>query len=358
MVQFLPVEKLKEYTKRYRERIDDILEDFLSKKVEETDDRFNKMIYGEIKRFVLSPGKRIRPHLVLLGYEGIAGEEPDGEVLKIAAAMEMLHTYRLIHDDVIDRDEVRRNEPTLWKSVEDDIKSWGPTTRHDAFSLAILAGDILRSFIDQMIMTADLPRRMRSEIMQYIAKVDESTNRGQVLDVSLSRIPLNLVSEEDVLKVYRYKTALYSINAPLGLGAILAGEDSDYYLKFALPVGIAFQITDDILGIFGDPKTTGKPADSDIKEGKRTILIWYAWNHGSDSQRSVLERVLGNENAKERDVEKVREIIVKTGALEYARELSKEYVKEGKEALRKMDISPKALEVLLDLADYIVERNK
>lgn len=358
MVQFLPVEKLKEYTKRYRERIDGILEDFLTQRMEETDDRFNRFIYGEIKRFVLSPGKRIRPHLVLLGYEGIAGEEPDEEVLKIAATMEMLHAYRLIHDDVIDRDEVRRNEPTLWKSVENNIRAWGPTTRHDAFSLAILAGDILRSFIDQLVMTADLPRRMRSEIMQYIARVDENTNRGQVLDVSLSRIPLNLVSEEDILKVYKYKTALYTINAPLGLGAILAGEDGNYYLKFALPIGIAFQITDDILGIFGDPKITGKPADSDIKEGKRTILVWYAWNHGSDSQRSILEKVLGNENARERDVEKVREIIVKTRALEYAREMSKEYIKEGKGALRRMEVSPDVLEVLLDLADYIVERNK
>ncbi len=352
------MERFRAYIKQYRETVDSILREVAEKKESEIDDRFNRIVYAEIKRFLLSPGKRIRPHLVLMGYEGVTGESPDRDVLLISTTFEILHAYLLTHDDVIDRDEVRRNQPTVWKSLEEEFKKFGATSRHTAYSMAILAGDILRSLIHEVVGQADLPYKLKSKVCSLLGRIDEVTNRGQVLDVALSFTPLNLVTEEDILRVYRYKTALYSFNGPLGLGAVLGGEDEDFYREYAIPVGIAFQIRDDILGVFGDPEVTGKPADSDIKEGKRTILVWYAWNHGSNREKAVLEKVLGNEEASEEEVQEVRDILVSTGALEYAEELARSYVSQAKEALRGLDINPDVMEMLVELADYIVERNK
>ncbi len=347
------MKKLKEYISLYKERIEEVLEDFLTDAEKEAEDFFNKLVYSEIKRFTLSPGKRLRPILVIAGYKGVKGDVPD-HVVKASTIFELLHSYLLIHDDVVDRDPVRRNQPTVWKNIADKLG----LNFHHAASLAIFAGDITRTLIDKVIKALPIPHHKKEAVYSYVHKIDRLTNYGQVVDVSLSLTPLEKLRKDDILKVYYYKTALYTLNGPLGLGALLADADKNLYREYAVPVGIAFQIKDDILGTFGDPEKTGKPTNSDIKEGKRTLLLYYAWHYGGKKDREILKNVVGNPNASEEEIEAVREVFRKTGALEKAESSARVLVEEGKEALKRLDIDPEVKDALREFADYIITREK
>ena len=349
------MERLKAYIEKHKPKIEKALEEFWNSKIKEVEDPFNEFAYKEAKRFLLSSGKRLRPILVLLGFEGLTGSEPDETVVRVSTSFELLHAYLLTHDDVIDEDEVRRNEPTVWKRVS-NATGYGT---HFGYSLAILIGDILRTGAFSVLEgLKNLDDTTKSAILRYLNWIDEMTNRGQVLDVYLTYTPLEQVRKEDVIGVYYYKTALYSVNGPLGLGALLAGSDKDFYRNYAIPVGIAFQIRDDIIGTFGDPEKTGKPVDSDIKGNKKTILVWYAYNHANEREKAVLESVLGNKDATPEEVQQVRDIFVSTGALDYAEELAEQYAKEALEALETLEIQPQVKEILREFALYTIKRAK
>jgi len=229
---------------------------------------------------------------------------------------------------------------------------------HFGYSHAILKGDIIRTLPFYIIRKTGFDERTKLELIHHLNAIDEYTNRGQVLDVSLSRKPLENVTDKEILKVYYYKTALYSVNGPLGMGALIAGKDKDFYREYAIPVGIAFQIRDDIIGTFGDPKKTGKPVDSDIKGNKKTILVWYAYNHANEREKAVLENVLGNRNASPEEVQEVRDIFVNTGALEYAEKLAEQYARKALESLEGMNIQPHVKEILREFALYTIKRSK
>ncbi|MEM2535155.1 MAG: polyprenyl synthetase family protein, partial [Candidatus Nezhaarchaeales archaeon] len=184
---------------------------------------------------------------------------------------------------------------------------------------------------------------------------------GQILDMTLEKESLGMVKEKDVLEVHRLKTAIYTIDGPLRMGGVLARADRELlnaYSKYAIPVGIAFQLQDDILGVFGDEKVVGKPVDSDIKEGKKTLLVVKAWERATPEQRKILERTLGNRYASNEDVEMVREVIRSTGALDYVRKLALKLAEEGSSALDEADISYDVKKILKDLAKLVVERIK
>ncbi len=344
---------LKSFVEKYRPKV----EAFLSRTMDEEElDRFNNIIYKESARFILSPGKRLRPIIAIMAYESITGKEADTSVIEVSGLLEFLHAYLLIHDDIIDRDEIRRGQPTVWRALEERVP--GVVSTHQAFSLAILAGDIVRARMVGLLEDIDIPDKTKWKIVSFLSKIDEYTNRGQVLDVSLSFTPISAVSEKDILNIYLYKTAYYSFYGPLGIGAILAGEQEDTFKEFALNLGIAFQIKDDILGVFGDPNVTGKPADSDIKEGKRTLLLWYAWNHSSREDRAFLENVIGREDSTEEEVEEVRNIMRRSGALEYANIMAEDYLNKSLEALERLNIKDDYRELFRQLAHYIVAREK
>jgi geranylgeranyl diphosphate synthase type I len=268
-----------------------------------------------------------------------------------------------MHDDVMDRDEFRRGRPTVWRAFRDlHAEAYGlEEATHYGYSMAIIAGDLAAAYAVQALLRSEFEYDVVLKAVELMQDVIEKTGHGQILDMTLEKEPLSAVKEEDVLEVHRLKTALYTIDGPLRMGGILARADEDLlraYTRYAIPVGIAFQLQDDILGVFGDEAIVGKPVDSDIKEGKRTLLVVKAWERATPEQRRVMERVLGNRLASKEEVEMVREIMRSTGALDYVRELALRLAREGSSALDEVDVSSDVREVLKDLAKVVVERVK
>lgn len=352
-------ENMKAFFAEWVPKIDRELYSFLERKMEMQTDPFNRRVVEEILRFAKSGGKRVRPVLVVAGYLGAGGEEPE-RAARASISYELLHNYLLIHDDIMDRDELRRGQPTVWKSFLDHYVKC-ELERHDAESLAMAAGDLAETYATEALIDAGFDPETTVLAVKELHEIAERTGYGQVLDISLEFLPIGDVREEDVLRVHELKTAKYTLEGPLHLGARLAGAEEDVfkaYSDYAIPVGIAFQLQDDIIGVFGDEKKTGKPVGSDIREGKRTLLIVKAYENATPAQRKLIKAVLGRESATPEEIEEIKDIIVETGALDYCKQLMEKLVEEGVASLRDAPVEEGVKGVLAELAEYIIRREK
>ena len=346
---------LKDFVAAYRPMVDDALYSFLEEKAKNAPDPYNRAVTEDILRFARAGGKRLRPLLVLVGYMG-AGKEVDENIVRASISIELLHNYFLIHDDVMDEDELRRGQPTVWKSLQGKFDG----EKHFAYSLAICAGDIAETYAAQAVAASGLPEHVVLSMLTKLHNISELTGYGQVLDIVLESLPLEKVREEDVLTVHEYKTSRYSVEGPLHLGAIAAEADRlmEEYTRYAIPAGIAFQLKDDILGLFGEEEEIGKPVGSDVREGKRTLLVLKAYEWGTREQRERIKELLGKKDLTREELEEFREIVRETGSLEYSENMMKRLVDEAKGALERSDIAEPARSLLLELADYMVKRKK
>ncbi len=352
-------DKMKGFFAEWVPKIDEELYSILEEKVAAQEDPFNKRVVEDIYRFAKAGGKRVRPTLVVAGYLGAGGEEVN-KAMKASIAYELLHVYLLIQDDVMDRDELRRGQPTVWKSFMDHYVN-GPVGRHEAEALAMIAGDLAETYATEALIRAGFDAETTVWAVKEIHEITERTGYGQTLDVSLEMLPIEDVREEDVLRVHELKTAKYTVEGPLHLGAKLARASEEIftaYSAYAIPVGIAFQLQDDIIGVFGDEKKTGKPVGSDIREGKRTLLIVKAYENATEAQRKIIRAVLGRESATPEEIDMVKEIIVETGSLDYSREMMERLVQEGVDAIQKSRVRDDIKEFLTEMAEYFIKREK
>ncbi len=351
-------EKMKSFVEKWRPRIEETMFDYLEEK------RGVAKGYGDIndralsisKAFIEAGGKRIRPILVLLGEKEERGEiDEDG--LKLGTALELMHTLLLIHDDVMDKDEFRRNKPTVWKRFYDTIEN-GKDRFHVAISFAITTGDIIYAYVFDVLSRLDVERDTLREIVEMTARILELTGYGQNLDMYLELVPLSEAREEDILNMYYLKTAVYSVAGPLAVGSLLGnGRSREALWKYGENMGIAFQIHDDILGLYGDEKVLGKPVGSDVREGKRTILVVEAYRNASEEERKELERIIGKEDATKEEIEKVRKIVEKNGGLDYAKKLEDKYYKESLRVVEDLR-DPEVRDILKEMAHYFIKREK
>ena len=304
-------------------------------------------------KFTLSPGKRVRPILVIAGYMS-QGRSPGEDILWVAASIELLHSFLLIHDDVMDRDEVRRGEPTVWKRFLDGLG----VDLHSAYSFAITTGDLVYTYALQVILSRTrLEPEAKLEVLRGVLETIEYTGYGQNLDLYLSVTPIERVEPRDVYKMYELKTGLYTVAFPLTLGARLGGGDEEtlgLLREYGVRAGIAFQIHDDIIGAFGDPAKTGKPLGSDIREGKKTLLVVEAYRRAGPGERRVIRECLGVD--REDCVEKVLRVIRDTGALDEARRQEKRLVDEALSSLRRASVDREIKEFLEELAVFFITR--
>lgn len=304
---------------------------------------------GDYKEF-LSGGKKLRGTEIFLGYEMFGGKnEQTG--LKASLVIEIVHSFLLMHDDIMDNDSVRRGRPTMHKKYS---SLFGP---HYGLSLAMTLGDEGMFLAYRILNSLDLPGERLSKATGYLSQVLIEVGIGQALDLTYEKQKKFLL--DSVLQVHRYKTAEYTISGPLSIGAILAGAD-EVKLKalknYGIPVGTAFQIRDDELGMFSTEDKLGKPVDSDLKEGKITLLIVKALEKAEGEDKKFLEYAHGNSNLTVSEVERVREIIKKTGALEYSQQTAKKLVEEGKQYIPHITDDKKYQELLSQLADFVIER--
>ncbi len=309
-----------------------------------------------VKDFILRSGKRIRPILFYCGYI-IAGGKDREKILKAAISVELIHSFLLIHDDIIDQDNFRHGGLSMHCSYKNKYKNKNKNSKHFEISMAIIVGDLAYNFGYEILAESNFSSDLKIKTIRKMNQIISNTASGEAADVELS-VNSNFDTDK-IIEMQKYKTAKYTIEGPLHLGAVLAGADEKFLKnisKFAIPLGIAFQIQDDIIGVFGDEQKIGKPVGSDIEEGKKTLLIAKAIEQADNEQKEILINLLGNAKINLKEIEKVREIIIKTGSLEHSQKIAGELIKTSKKRLEEMKILSQHQGFLNDLADFIVGR--
>lgn len=340
---------------KFKEKLDLELKKYLDEKVEEAkriDPQATKLVKA-VRRMVLAGGKRLRPAFMYYGYKAAGGNDEEA-IIYTCQSIELLHAYLLIHDDIIDNSDLRRGQPTVHKFFE---RSNTSLTRNFGVNAAILAGDYASTFAQEILSRSPFSdheiRRARKILDQLLLEVIA----GEFVDVLSGLKPQSSWEEQE--KILEYKAARYTIVRPLHLGAALADAHDEIFNTFTaygIPLGKAFQIQDDILGMFGDEEKLGKPADSDIKEGKKTYLILKALEEANNEQRRVLQKTVGNIDARDDEIDAVRQIVKETGAYDFAVRAAKKLIREAKAALDGVEIEKESQEYLLGIADYMLQR--
>lgn len=337
-----------------RKLIENSLSEFFDSKLREISDPFIHDIVTKIRGFTLNGGKRVRPILVQMGHD-LYNRNKDG-VVKASASIEILQTYLLIHDDIIDQSDFRRGKPSFHRQVEFTIKDRTPDARRIAENLAIVAGDLAESYAHQVILESGVPFKQAYLASLELSNIIEKTGYGQLIDVeSPFREDFN---EESLMQLHLWKTAKYTVQGPLKMGAILSGTESDFtdLLEYGDALGIAFQLHDDIIGLFGDESVTGKPVKSDVNEGKKTLLMLKAIQESSGDQAAFIKDCLKSGNVSDEDFAKLKDIVVNTGSLDYSSRMAADMVRKAKEHLRLIRGDSDVKNFLEWFADYLVSR--
>ncbi|MCW3839467.1 polyprenyl synthetase family protein [Micromonospora yasonensis] len=310
---------------------------------------------------VLAGGKRVRPTFAYWGWRGVVGgAELLSPVLPALAALELLHTFALVHDDVMDASDTRRGLPTVHRAAAAWHRAAGHAGDSDRYgeAVAVLIGDLCMVWADRLLAHANVPPARLLEVRRCYDQMRVETVAGQFLDVLGENDAANW-SVERALRVARYKTASYTVQRPLLFGACLAGADADSplvaaYTRYGLAVGEAFQLRDDLLGVYGDPATTGKPAGDDLRTGKPTVLLMLARQRATPAQRRVLDRA-GTVTASG-EVARLAELVRDTGAVSRVERMISERVAEALAALDTASIDGTARTALTDLATAATAR--
>ncbi|HEX4428390.1 MAG TPA: polyprenyl synthetase family protein [Frankiaceae bacterium] len=314
------------------------------------------------REFVLAGGKRLRPAFCYWGWRGTGAADCDG-VLNAAASLELLHACALIHDDVIDASDTRRDRPSTHRRFAELHLKGGWRGDPEAFgaSAAILLGDLCLVWADQMFGECGLEPAAIDRARGTYAEMRVELMAGQYLDVLASVLtePDSAAATERALRVARYKSAKYTVERPLQLGGMLAGASADLlaaYSAYGLPLGEAFQLRDDILGVFGDPAVTGKPAGDDLREGKRTALVTLAEQRASPAAAAQLRALVGDPDLDAAGVATCRQVISESGALGEVEELILRRGAQAREALDVPTLDRRARRSLEVLAAAVTDR--
>ncbi len=343
----------------YRAKINRHLESFLANKVEEAAriSPYVRDLVANAKEYTLRGGKRLRPIFFIYGYKCLSAGNEEA-IIEAAISIELMQSYLLIHDDIMDEDELRRGKPTFHALYKEICEREFGHAKSDRFgeNMAIITGDLLESYGEEVLASADFDAQyVRKALCKYL-QVVRNVGYGQILDVLSER--RGHITTDDVLRIHKLKTASYTIEGPLQIGAILGGaeeEDLDVMRDYGIPLGIAFQIQDDILGMFGDKNKIGKPVGSDIREGKKTLLILYALEHSNADERRFIQKKLGN-RLTEDEMQMIRDIVIRTGSLDYSIGLVNANIEKAKRAMENSKFRTEAKEFLIKICDFIARR--
>ncbi|AUG81581.1 Geranylgeranyl diphosphate synthase [Kitasatospora sp. MMS16-BH015] len=312
-------------------------------------------------RLFLAGGKRIRPVLCVLGWYAAGGTDTPRPVLSLAAALELMHASLLIHDDLIDRSQTRRGRPTTHVSLAERRRAQTPAEEADRYGAdaALLLGDLTMTWSDQLVRTAvHFTPRQLNDILPLLDRLRFEVLTGQYLDLAGSGRPDGDV--EAALAITRLKTAHYTIERPLQLGTLLAQSDPALLTactRFGIPLGEAFQLRDDLLGVFGDPSSTGKPVLDDLREGKRTPLLAIAHGRATPAQRAVLESLVGKADLDTDGAGEVVSVLERTGARATVEKMIAERHAAALQALDAAPFRPAAALALRRIAAQAVQRS-
>lgn len=307
------------------------------------------------KEHNLRPAKRLRGSFVNYAY-ALSGNEVDERLWQAAMAVEVVHTSLLMHDDFMDRDDIRRGGLTTHRYYEKKSKG----NKHYGETMSVGVGDAVLCLGFELLQGCGFENEKVNEAMKKMLRGIAITGYGQAYDVTLE--VEKKWTEDDVISLHRAKTGIYTYENPLLIGAILGGLDEkakSILTDYSIDGGVAFQLQDDILGVFGTEEDTGKSADSDLKQGKCTLLVLKTLELGNKEHKKAIEEVWGKMEAKRESLDLAKKAIEECGALEYNRNLAREFAKKAAAKageLRDLNLNPEAIDYIQGIAEYMVTR--
>ena len=318
--------------------------------------KISPLLHKTIKDFITRKGKRLRPAFFILGYKGFSSKSPPG-LYTCALGIELLHDFFLVHDDLVDKSDTRRGKPSMHKVLEKHLAKC-KNIKFSGEDSSLIAGDVIYAMaMDAFFSIKEHPSRKEKALHNFI-KTALLTASGEFLEILTGAKKLNRITKDDIYKIYDYKTAHYTFVSPLTTGAILAGagqKQIDKLFNFGIYLGRAFQIKDDILGMFGDEKKIGKSILSDLQEAKKTLLIWQAYKNCGKKYKSTIDRILTKKKIYPADLTAMRKIIVESGSLRYAEKEIKNLTEKAKTALSASSLRKQHKKTLLSYSETITK---
>ncbi|SDZ25050.1 geranylgeranyl diphosphate synthase, type I [Micromonospora pattaloongensis] len=346
-------------TEGLRARCDAELAAFLDRQDPGWPDGAPRGVFDTLRRFVLAGGKRLRPMFCYWGWRGAGGADRR-EIVAAAAALELFHAFALIHDDIMDGSDRRRGEPSVHRLFADlhARLSWRGDAGAYGRSAALLCGDLCATWADQMFHESGLPADQLQQGYAVYSHMRTEVIAGQYLDL-VSGVGDGSVAS--ALTVIRMKAARYTVTRPLQIGGGLAGASEELqaaYAAFGDPLGDAFQLRDDVLGVFGDPAVTGKSVLDDLREGKPTVMMALARDRADRAQAARLRTLFGNPELDADGAAELRSIIVETGARDRIEQMIRVRADSALAALAEAPLTAGAREALAALAESAVDRQR
>ena len=311
-------------------------------------------LWQEVGALIMAGGKRLRPYLNYLAYASFNGKNE--EIFTVAAAQEFLHFALLIHDDIIDRDTIRYGRKNIMGNYEAIYAEAASDASHFASGAALMAGDLALSQAYTLINQTSFAADKKSEALRYLSASIFEVAGGELLDMEAAFQR----SGADYFKIARYKTASYSFIYPLLTGAVLASAPTtalEHLRHYGRDLGIAYQLSDDLLGLYGDEESIGKPVISDLREGKKTHLFELIQQSSNKADQSYFNRVWGNPEVTMEDVKRVRQIGLDTNAKDRVEKLMRDYAHQALKSLGQLKLSEIESKPFQELADSAVNRS-
>jgi geranylgeranyl diphosphate synthase, type I len=342
-----------------REAIDNSLSQFVDRENAYLRSIGNELhpVADALKRFLVDSGKRFRPLFAAAGFVG-SGGILDTPSINAISSIELVHVCALIHDDVMDASDTRRGAPAIHKLFETIHRenSLKGSPQQFGVASAILLGDLALVWASKALHESGMSSDSLLRAFPLYDEMRVELMAGQYLDVYEQALASESI--ERSLRVARFKSGKYSIERPLHFGAALAaGSNMEAYSGYGIPLGEAFQLRDDLLGVFGNPAQTGKPAGDDLREGKRTVLIAATMERSSAPEKTRINSLLGKPDLSPAEVEEVRSIITSTGAADFVETMITDLTAQALESLQSPTITSDAKKFLLQMADVATKRS-
>jgi geranylgeranyl diphosphate synthase type I len=299
-----------------------------------------KKLYDAAGHLIVNGGKRLRPYMVIRSCQILGGKSSTAMIA--ASAVEMVHNFTLVHDDIMDNDEMRHGVPTVHKKF--------------GMPIAILAGDVLFSKAFQIISESKLSPNANIHLISRLAKACVDVCEGQLLDIKMAdekRIP---TEKEYITMIGKKTAALFDVSCAMGaICATNKPKDISNLSTFGRNLGIAFQITDDLIGVMGDPKVTKKPVGNDLREGKKSLPILMAIKLAKGNEKKIILKAFGNSKISKKDLNRAVEVIRSLGIEEKVRNQALKYAEKSEKSLTKYKGTAKV--ELVALLDFVVKRS-
>ena len=323
-----------------------------------------KVYFDNLSTYLLAGGKMARPVLARLAYDLLGGKERERVILG-SLATEVFHRFILTHDDLIDRDLTRHGQPTLEKIYQEELNTMKVTKPMATYALgmAMESGDLIHALTYELILESGFPGEIAVQVIRGFIQCTFETVAGWRLESMIKQRAINEVNLTQVRKVMTLVSAQYSVVWPLRIGELFAGVENGAWNEtvesFGLNVGLAFQIQDDVLGIFGDPKITGKPVGGDLREGKKSYVLMRGYKLANLKEKQILEEANGNETISQSEIERVRQILNRVGALDWALVQAQRLAKQGSKTLETIrnQQNGEIIDRLQQLGEFLAKRD-